>query len=173
MEGTWWLGKVPGTWSLASPALPIVVSMTLLFISLRTMGIAWVGYSPPHVACSTRRDIHMSDTRPGNKDHPSPNRLISSPRRVCSQCRRGADRRPGRPRWTGQQRGTHRAGAHDAVAWARSQRMESTRRPLACACGNPSSSDTHGRADGPISDSSGCDHVKAPACVLRSALCYR
>lgn len=51
MEGTWDPSEVPGTWYLASAALLIAVSMTFLFISLRTMGRCVPGQAVPTPCC--------------------------------------------------------------------------------------------------------------------------
>lgn len=87
----------------------------------------------------------------------------------------GAGRRPGRQKVDSTARSTRTALEPTMPSsWGgRGAWRAEEGKPLVCmvcTCGSPSAGDTHGRADGPISDSSGCDHVKAPACVLRSAL---
>lgn len=128
--------------------------------------------SPLHVACSTRRDIiHMSNTQTREQRLAQLQPFDPITSWGLDSMPEGAGRRPGRQGGLNRS-GTHRPGAHDAVAWAVAENGEQ-RKAIGMCRGSPSSSDTHGRADGPISDSSGCDHVKAPACALRSALCYR
>lgn len=92
-------------------------------------------HSPPHVACSTSREILPCQTPgPGAEVTPSCNRLIPSPSWSLNPMPEGAGRRPGRHGGLDRS-GMHRTGAHDAVAWAVAEDGEQ-RRPIGTCFGS-------------------------------------